>query len=74
LEQLANIAATGKEIDQGTTNFALAVVKGVEPRDQLETLLAVQMAAIHLATMTFAPQACPRRKHPTTGQRGKSVE
>jgi hypothetical protein len=32
----------------------LAVVKGIEPRDQLETMLAAQMAAIHNATMTFA--------------------
>ena len=29
-------------------------MKGVEPRDQLETMLAAQMAAVHMATMTFA--------------------
>jgi hypothetical protein len=32
----------------------LAVVKGVEPRDQIEAMLAAQMAAVHNATMTFA--------------------
>ena len=32
----------------------LAVVEGVKPKDQLETMLAAQMAAIHMATMTFA--------------------
>jgi hypothetical protein len=32
----------------------LAVVKGVEPRDQTEAMLAAQMAAVHTATMTFA--------------------
>jgi hypothetical protein len=32
----------------------LSVIKGVEPRDQTEALLAAQMAAVHNATMTFA--------------------
>jgi hypothetical protein len=32
----------------------LSVVKGIEPRDQLEAMLAAQMAAVHNATMTFA--------------------
>ncbi len=32
----------------------LAVVKGVEPRDQIEAMLAAQIAAVHMSTMTFA--------------------
>jgi hypothetical protein len=32
----------------------LSIVKGIEPRDQVETMLAAQMAATHNATMTFA--------------------
>ena len=36
------------------TNYMLAMVRGIEPRDPLETMLAVQMAAIHNATLTFA--------------------
>ena len=39
---------------EADTNFVLSVVRNVEPRDELETMLATQMAAIHLATMTFA--------------------
>ena len=35
-------------------NFMLSVVKGIKPRDQLEAMLAAQMAAVHMATMTFA--------------------
>lgn len=54
LRQLVNVATIGKKPDAETVNFALAVVKGVAPRDQLETLLAAQMAAIHLSIMTFA--------------------
>jgi hypothetical protein len=32
----------------------LSVVKGGEPRDRIEAMLASQMAAVHMATMTFA--------------------
>ena len=31
-----------------------AMVKGVEPKDQVEAMLAAQMVAVHNATMTFA--------------------
>jgi hypothetical protein len=34
----------------------LSVIKGIEPRDQLETMLAAQMAAVHVASMSFARQ------------------
>ena len=53
LEQLAK--AVG-QIDENRLNFMLAVVKGVKPNDQLEAMLAAQMAAIHMAMMTFAGQ------------------
>ena len=32
----------------------LSVVKGIEPRDQIEAMLGAQMAAVHMASMTFA--------------------
>jgi len=32
----------------------LSVIKGIEPRDQLETMLAAQMAAVHVVSMRFA--------------------
>jgi hypothetical protein len=35
-------------------NFMLSVIKGIEPRDQIEAMLAAQMAAVHVASMTFA--------------------
>jgi hypothetical protein len=52
--QLANAASHGCQIDEETFNFMLSVVKGLKPKDQLQTMLAAQMAAIHMATMTFA--------------------
>jgi hypothetical protein len=39
---------------ESSTNFMLSVVKGIKPRDQVEGMLAAQMAAVHMASMTFA--------------------
>jgi hypothetical protein len=55
LGQLANAASwqrrPANEID---LNFMLSVVIDIKPRDQLEAMLAVQMAAVHLTAMRFA--------------------
>lgn len=53
LGQLANIGLQ-KAPDELELNFALSMVTGIEPRDQLEAMLAAQMTAVHNATMTFA--------------------
>ena len=53
LSQLANAVSPGKDADGAAINFALAVIAGVDPKDQLETMLAMQIAAVHMATMTF---------------------
>ena len=54
LNQLATAGSKGGQADERRLNFMLSVVKGVQPRDQLEVMLAAQMAAVHMATMTFA--------------------
>jgi hypothetical protein len=54
LEQLANASSHDQHIDEQRLNFMLSVIRGIEPRDQLEAMLAAQMAAVHIATMTFA--------------------
>jgi hypothetical protein len=54
LKQLVNASAQGQDIDECGLNFMLSVIKGIEPRDQLEAMLAAQMAAVHVTTMTFA--------------------
>jgi hypothetical protein len=51
--QLVN-GSKGQGSPGQAVNFMLAVIKGVEPRDQIEAMLAAQMAAVHNATMTFA--------------------
>jgi hypothetical protein len=54
ISQLAYAGSRGSQIDEDALNFMLSVVKGIKPKDQLEAMLAAQMAAIHMATMTFA--------------------
>jgi hypothetical protein len=54
LAQLANASADGTQVNDQRLNFMVSVIKGIEPKDQLETMLAAQMAAVHSLTMTFA--------------------
>ena len=54
MTQLANAGTQGRDVDGRGLNFMLSVIKGLGPRDQVETMLAAQMAAVHMATMTFA--------------------
>ncbi|WP_438750018.1 hypothetical protein [Pararhizobium sp. O133] len=53
IQQLINVTSKGSEVDIDALNVAVALVRGIEPRDHLETMLALQMAAVHLASMTF---------------------
>jgi hypothetical protein len=52
--QLSNAGSFGRELDPMGINFMLSVIKGIQPRDQVETMLATQMAAVHMASMTLA--------------------
>jgi hypothetical protein len=48
------VAAVEEEegrVDEAAINFMLAVVKDIKPTDQLEAMLAAEMAALHVATM-----------------------
>jgi hypothetical protein len=54
LGQLANAGTQGPQLSERGINFMLSVIKGINPRDQIEAMLAAQMAAVHMATMTFA--------------------
>ena len=67
--QLANIGTQGRKLERGL-NFMFSLVKGVQPRDQIEAMLAAQMAAVHNATMTFAS----RLAHAETIQQRDSAE
>jgi hypothetical protein len=58
LRQLCKAATQGQKedqkVDEQALNFMVSVMKGVRPKDQLETMLAMQMAAVHMLTIDFA--------------------
>jgi hypothetical protein len=57
MTDLVNVGSKGHDVDEAgeaKANFLLSVVKGIEPSDEVEAMLAAQMAAVHSATMTFA--------------------
>lgn len=54
---MTNVAALGepgKGHSPRSSDFALSVIKGVGPKDEVEAMLAAQMAAVHQATMSMA--------------------
>jgi hypothetical protein len=54
LNQIASVSSSGAAVNEDRLNFVLSIVKGIEPRDQVEAMLAAQMAVTHQAIMTFA--------------------
>jgi hypothetical protein len=74
LGQLANAGSPGPKLSESGINFMLSIVKGIEPRDHIESMLAAQMAAVHIATMTFARRLAHVENIPQQGQRGARVQ
>ena len=76
VRQLGEACAQDGAVDESALNFMLSVVKGIKPRDQVEAMLAAQMAAVHMATLACARRLArptPRRTAPSarsTGCRG----
>ena len=54
LSQLINASAPGRKADERSLNIMLAMVRAVAPKDEVEAMLAAQMAAVHAATMATA--------------------
>lgn len=68
--QLVNIANVGGQIDNSKFQRAMALAQGIEPQNEIEAMLATQMAAIHIATMDFAA----RVQRSTTAETSESYE
>lgn len=49
--QIGNAVSRKGKLEQNTLNFALSVIASVEPKDELEAMLAAQMAAVHVCAM-----------------------
>jgi hypothetical protein len=54
LGQIYNLSPQKESPREVDVNFARSIITGMEPRDQVETMLATQMAAVHMATITYA--------------------
>jgi hypothetical protein len=54
LAQLTDVSRSSKVATKQELDFILSVVRGINPRDEAEALLAAQMAALHNATMVAA--------------------
>jgi hypothetical protein len=53
LGQLARTTSGEEKVSETDLNFMVSVIKGIKPRDQVESMLAAQMAAIHMAMLKF---------------------
>jgi hypothetical protein len=53
-ELILQVAYADPRRDEAGINFLLSVIKGVKPKDQLEAMLAAQMAVTHSLFMKFA--------------------
>jgi hypothetical protein len=52
--QLLHTSAPNGKPDECALNYMAAMIRGIAPQDETECMLAAQMAAVHMATMTFA--------------------
>jgi hypothetical protein len=53
ITQLTNASIRTGEMNEQMLNFMLAVIKSISPQDEIESMLAAQMAAVHMMTMDF---------------------
>jgi hypothetical protein len=49
--QLIGLTYHRYEFEQPELNYLVAIINGIRPRDELEAILAAQMAAVHVAIM-----------------------
>jgi len=65
IRDLSGSGVKNGEPDLERLNFALSIVKGIKPRNELESTLATQMAAIHIATMHMSAVVANCKTVPT---------
>jgi hypothetical protein len=69
LAQLSGVVGMHDELSLKLLNVMLSAINGIEPRDPLETMLAVQMATVHVAAMHVARDVVfVGRHHPENAQ------
>jgi hypothetical protein len=70
LSQIVTIGSHKRAVDAEAANFVLAVVRSIDPRDELEAMLAAQMAAVHCSALMMARKL----NHVNTIQQQDSAE
>ncbi len=70
--QLVRLAWNGSIVNEQDFKFLLATVAGVEPKDEVEAMLAAQMAAVHSATMAGARQLKVAKSSQQRGTSGRA--
>jgi hypothetical protein len=69
VRQLADVTSVKGRIDERDLNFMLAVIKDIKAKDQVEAMLAAQMAVTHMTILNFARQL----RHIETTQQMDSI-
>ena len=54
MDQVAILSRTDGQVSEDRVNFTLAFINGMEPRNEAEAMLALQMATVHSATINAA--------------------
>ncbi|CUJ99540.1 hypothetical protein RUE5091_02056 [Ruegeria denitrificans] len=54
MDQVAVLGQQDSSVSETASNFVMSVVAGVKPQDEIEAMLAIQVGAIHQATMMMA--------------------
>lgn len=63
IKHIASATNSGKDVSEDAANFMLSVIRCVEPQDEVEAMLAAQMAATHELTMVSARRLA-QAEHP----------
>ena len=54
MNHLANLTQNSGEVNEPRLNQTLALIRGIDPQDPVEAMLAVQMSAVHINTLNYA--------------------
>jgi hypothetical protein len=54
VSHLLRASTNGPRVDEAGVAFLVSVITGVQPKDQLEAMLAAQMGTVHVLAMEFA--------------------
>ena len=56
LSQIGNSVSKKNEVQGSSMQFVIGFFKSIEPQNEIETLLAAQMAAVHVCAMDSSPR------------------